>query len=100
MISIWEKTEYLRRGQQLKRESKSACSPVVVYIKFQNYKSFALDLKLDPASMLNCKFELVPSGAPRVIWTFRVSKYILESIMRAGFLAFFLNAPSHPPSQL
>ena len=55
-ISIWKKkTEYLRRGKQLQRESKSARPRIVIYIKFQNYKSFALDLKLDPASMLNCK---------------------------------------------
>ena len=55
MISIWKKTEYLRRGKQFQRESKSARPRIVTYIKFQNYKSFALGLKLDTASMLNCE---------------------------------------------
>lgn len=65
-------------------------NPLVPKWKFQNYKSLAFDLKLDPTPLRNCKFELVRSWAPRVIWAFHVSKYIPELvIVRAGVLAFF-----------
>lgn len=56
MTSVWEKKpEYPRPEQQLQGDSKSTPSPDDIYMKSQHCKSIALDLKLDPAPVFNCK---------------------------------------------
>lgn len=70
MISIWKKTEYLRRGQQLKRERASLPAPQLLFIlnsKIINPLPWIYNLTLPPCLIANsnlCHLELPGSSGP------------------------------------